>query len=156
VILHDFIEIELPTEVVRHAILEGDTLLAESATTAFGVGEDFRLRVGPSGSGARLAKTVAVRIGNPVIRDEVLNLPMLWEAVGTPGLFPRLDASLELAPMAPALAQLTFFGRYDPPLGRLGQSLDRLLLHHLAEHTIRAFLSEIARRVTAGLVAVDD
>ena len=153
-ILHDFLVVELPAEEVRHAVLEGEALLAEGATFAYARGEQFRLRVGASGSGARLAKTVAVTVCTPAIQGEILNIPMLWEAVGTPGLFPRVDASLEIAPLAPALSQLTFFGRYDPPLGGFGQGLDRLVLHRLAEHTIRAFLSEVERRLATGHVAV--
>jgi hypothetical protein len=127
-------------------------LLAESATAACAQGDDLLVRVGPSGSDARLSKTVAVKIGRPIIQGEVISLPLLWEAVGTPALFPRVDASLEVVPLAPTLTQLSFFGRYDPPLGRLGQSLDQLLLHRLAEHTIRAFLSDVARQLRAGLV----
>ena len=104
-IVHDFIAVELPARDVRQA------LLAESATAACAQGNDLLVRVGPSGSGARLSKTVAVKIGRPIIQGEVISLPLLWEAVGTPALFPRVDASLEVAPLAPTLTQLSFFGR---------------------------------------------
>ena len=119
-IVHDFIAVDLPARDVRQALLEGGALLAESATAAYAQGDDLLVRVGPSGSGARLSKTVAVKIGRPIIQGEVISLPLLWEAVGTPALFPRVDASLEVAPLAPTLTQLSFFGRYDPPVGPLG------------------------------------
>ena len=154
-ILYDFISVELPAAEVRRAVLERDGLLSESTTTAYAHGEHLLLRVGPTGSNACLAKTVAVQVGTTEIHGECLNLPLLWKAVGTPCLFPRVDASLEVAPIAPTLTQLTIFGRYDPPLGQLGQSLDRLLLHRVAEHTIRAFLGEMARRLTSAPALVN-
>lgn len=148
-ILHDFVALDLPAPQVRRALLESDALLGESATAAYAQGERLLLRVGPHGSDACFAKAVAVQVGAPVNQGEVVTLPVLWEAVDSPGLFPRMDGSLEVVPVSPTRTQVTFYGRYDPPLGRLGQGLDRILLHHVAEHTVRAFLSEIARRVAS-------
>lgn len=156
--LHDFLTVELASEKVRDAVIAESTLLAASATTAYGRGELFRSRLTTTGSSALFAQTVAVKVGVPATEGDVVSVPMLWEAVderNEAGLFPRFDASLEIAPLAPGITQLTFFGRYDPPSTLQGEGIDGRLLHRVAEHTIRAFLSEVARRIGAALVAVD-
>ena len=52
-------------------------------------------------------------------------------------LFPVLDADLTLTPAAEHAALLTLAGTYRPPLGSLGAGPDRLLLHRVAEATVR-------------------
>ncbi|MHB1710365.1 MAG: hypothetical protein ACYCV7_03025 [Acidimicrobiales bacterium] len=146
-ILHDFVTVELPLAAVERAVLDGSSLLDASAATAYAQGERLRLRVGPAGPDGRYAKTIHVEVGQPCTHDDTVGIPLIWEAVGAPGLFPRLDANVELAPLSASLTQLTFFGSYSPPLGKLGRKLDNLLLHRVAELTIRAFLQDMASRI---------
>ena len=47
------------------------------------------------------------------------------DADGRPGLFPALEADLEVAPLAPDRTQLAMSARYVPPLGPLGKAIDR-------------------------------
>lgn len=148
-ILHDFVTVDLPATEVCRAVLDGTALLAESASSAYARGESLRMRVGPAGSRSGFAKTVELAVGEPIARDDSVTIPLMWEVAGAAGLFPRLDASLEIAPVSADLTQITLFGRYDPPLGRLGEGLDRLVLHRLAENTIAMFLAEVAERITA-------
>jgi len=149
VMIHDFVLVELPAPAVKQAILTGLSLLADGAVNATASGERLRTRVGPGGTDALVAKKVSLQTGEPIVDGDVTTLPILWEAVGAPSLFPRMDGSLEIAPLGSSLTQLTFFGRYDAPLGRLGEGLDRLVLHRIAEHTVRAFLTEIGHRIAS-------
>ena len=146
-ILHDFVTVDLPIDDVRKAVVDASSLLAESAATAYEHGEGLRVRVGPRGSRSRIAKMVEVTTGAAIVKDDTLTVPLIWQVAGPGGIFPRLDASLEIAPLSADLTQITLFGRYDPPLGRIGDGLDRLVLHRLAENTIRAFLTEVAKRM---------
>lgn len=148
-ILHDFVTVELPLADVKRAVLDGRSLLDASAAVAYAQGERLRLRVGPAGSDGRCAKAILVEVGQPRTRDDTVGIPLLWEAVGTPGLFPRIDATVELAPLGSSFTELTFFGSYGPPLGAFGRKLDNLLLHRIAELTIRAFLQDMATRIVA-------
>jgi hypothetical protein len=66
-----------------------------------------------------------------------------WSASGPTELFPVMEADLEIAPMGARQSQLGFSGSYDPPLGSFGRQLDRLLLHQLAEATVRAMLRQL-------------
>lgn len=155
-ILHDFVTVALPLADVEHAMIDGSSLLNASAAEVYDQGERLRLRVGPTGSDRRCAKTVHVEVGRPYRHDDTVGVPLLWEAAGAPGLFPRLDANVEIAPLASSLTQLTFFGSYAPPLGKVGRTFDNLLLHRVAELTIRAFLQDIATRIVATAVAPNE
>jgi len=43
---------------------------------------------------------------------------------------------------------LTVAGVYRPPLGPLGEALDRVILHQVADATIRNFAVRIAAQIT--------
>lgn len=70
-------------------------------------------------------------------------MPLKWSATGPTVLFPVMEADLEIAPLGAHQSQLSFSGSYDPPLGSVGRQLDRLLLHQLAEATVRALLKRL-------------
>jgi hypothetical protein len=54
-----------------------------------------------------------------------------------------MSADLEVAPLDENLTQLTLRGRYEPPLGAVGRRIDRLLMHRVAEASVRAFLGRL-------------
>ncbi|HZD75078.1 MAG TPA: hypothetical protein VE776_14525, partial [Actinomycetota bacterium] len=45
--------------------------------------------------------------------------------------------------------QLAISGRYDPPLGTVGRTIDRIALHRIAEATIKDFLDRVAATLLA-------
>ena len=146
--VQDFMIIDRPSgEVV--ALLQGNagSLLGE-AVEAAGAGLDHqRLKVGPGSWPALLAKRVEVRLGPVRRHGEVTLLAFSWHATGPGSLFPALDADLEVSPLGEERSELALHGRYEAPGGSLGRSVDRLLLHRLADATIRAFLSNLADRL---------
>jgi hypothetical protein len=71
-------------------------------------------------------------------------LPIRWQASELPGLFPALDADLEVAPLGPGRTQLAISARYAPPFGRLGKVIDRAVLSRVAEATLKDFLDRVA------------
>ena len=75
-------------------------------------------------------------------------IPITWRSVGIDGLFPVVEADLQVAPMGPELTQLSINARYTPPLGPIGTIVDRALMHRLAEAVIRDFLHRVAKRIT--------
>jgi hypothetical protein len=100
-----------------------------------------------------LGKTVKLEVGEPLKRDEVTVVPLTWRATATPGLFPVMSADLEIAPLDAELTQLTLRGRYEPPLGAVGRRLDRLLMHRVAEASVRAFLGQLVATLSAAETA---
>lgn len=116
--------------LAERANAKGDELLAE-----VGFGEEMRI-----------ARTVAIEL-SPVVRMPSRSVvPLRWRATGAAGLFPELDADLEIASLG-SRTQLALSARYVPPLGALGRVIDRAMLSRVAEATIKDFLDRVADAV---------
>jgi hypothetical protein len=127
------------TDLVRNG------LLSEWSRSAYQGGLDDLLRVGPLGELAGTSRLVRVQFLDPVYRDEAMTTGMRWEAIGvTGGLFPVLDADINLSPEQGQSTRLTLNGVYRPPFGLLGVTLDKIVMHKVAELTMRSLLTSIA------------
>ena len=138
----DSVHVELPADVVSPRLTGGHgwrTRHAEACDE-----EEARIRVGPGGP-SWLGKTVAVHLGDPADGNGILTLPLIWEATGPAGLFPRFEGELRLTELDPDRCELSLSGRYRPPLGRTGHVIDEAVLARLARATIRSFLKRVAR-----------
>ena len=149
-LVYDFIHVPLPVAVVRQRLLLAVSgLWQKVAVAAYDEGEELLSRVGPFGPLPGLSKAVSVHIGDVRDRGEGFVMPFQWSATGPTELFPVMQADLEIAPLGAQQSQLRLSGSYDPPMGSFGRQLDRLLLHQLAESTVRALL----RQLVAALLA---
>jgi hypothetical protein len=85
-------------------------------------GFQFLMPVGPRGSRHFPARNVVVRLLSARRLDQRVVADLRWENIGATGrMFPTLDAILELAAAEnPSVSRLSIFGRYQPPLARLG------------------------------------
>ena len=143
-LVYDFIHVPLPVEQVRHRLLIAvPAFFQQVAEAAYDEGEELLSRVGPFGTVPGFSKAVSMYLGKPRVRGEAFVIPLRWSAVGPTELFPVMEADLEIAPLGAHQTELRFSGSYDPPLGPVGRQLDRLLLHQLAEATVRALLSQL-------------
>lgn len=151
-LVHDFAYIDSPAEEVRARLLDG-AWLGRHATHAAHEGEELRVRLGPHGASGRVAKEIVVTVGDPLNRDVATVIPLTWRATGAPVLFPVFHGDLEVAALGESRTQISLWGNYDPPLGSLGQTLDRFALHRVAEASVRAFLREVTAALAAALRA---
>jgi len=104
-------------------------------------------RVGAIG----LSKLVRVQIRELARTENSAGIALRWEATGPGGgLFPVLDADVRLTPAGEHVTLLSMAGSYRPPLGSLGQALDRAILHRVADATIRRFVAKVAARIGGG------
>ncbi len=89
--------------------------------------------------------------GSRFTQDTKTVVPLRWTAVGigATGLFPELEADLEIAPLAQGRSQLAMSARYVPPLGVVGRALDRAVLFRVAEATIKNFLDRVEESTTS-------
>ena len=142
--IYYFVHLNRSFDEARGRLLEVLSGLDGMAAAAYREGEEIRARIGVVESPA-VAKTVRLEVGEPVGEDGTMLLPVVWEATGTPGLFPRMEAEVVLAALGPALTQLSLRGSYRPPLGPIGRVLDRALLHRVAEASVKGFVDRIAR-----------
>ena len=72
-----------------------------------------------------------------------LVLPLEWRPVLARNLLPKLEGDLEVASLGPNRTQVSLSARYRPPLGVVGQAVDRALLHRVAEATVKDFVDGV-------------
>lgn len=90
---------------------------------------------------------VIVTVGTAVDAGERLLRPVSWRSSSAPGLFPVLEADLELVPLQSDVCQLSLFGTYRPPLSVAGGAGDALVGHRVAEACVRRFVLDTAERM---------
>jgi hypothetical protein len=138
--------VERPFAAVESGLLEIGEALAESADSAYRLGEGLLVKMG----GGAMAKTVLLDLGQPVRGAGTTTVPMEWWATGTPALFPRMEAELTVAAMGDSLTQVVFQGNYQPPLGSVGRILDRAVLSRFAEASVKDFVDRVIAILAAG------
>src|SRR5215212_8654371 len=121
--------------------------LAELAGPAQQRGDELLGEVGVGPLGARLGRRVAIELGEPVRFPSMTSLTLTWEPIGLEGLLPRLDADIELGSLGEDRTQLALSARYRPPLGVVGRAVDRVLLHRVAEATVKDFLDQLGQAI---------
>jgi hypothetical protein len=143
-----FVELPLPPARVEDALARDPVgWLTAIAQRANARGDQLLTEVG-IGERHRVERTVRLQVGVPIRAATKTVLPLSWQAVGaTRGLFPTLDADLEIAPLGPLATQLAISARYAPPLGVVGRMLDRAVLHRVAEATIKDFLDQVGAAI---------
>jgi hypothetical protein len=128
---------------LAHLVYRGE--LSGSSEEAYEDGLATLIRVGPFGDLPGASKLVRVSFLDPVYREEAMTVGLRWEATGaTVGLFPVLDADIEIAPAGDQQTRLALVGSYRPPLGRFGAGLDKVLLNQVATATVSALLRDVA------------
>ena len=148
-----FIELPMSPEQVSAALArhpeEWVPGLAEQANH---VGDTLLADVG-FGEHLRIARTVVLELGEPITMATKTLIPLQWEATGPSGVFPSMEADLEIAPLSVDRTQLAMSARYVPPMGAVGRAINRTLLFRVAEATLKDFLDGVGRALmspTAG------
>jgi hypothetical protein len=142
-----YVELPLAADAVEAALTRSPSQwlpgLAEEANRR---GDILLAEVG-FGEHGRIARRVAIELAAPVTMPTKTIVPMRWTPASGTGLFPALDADLEVAPLGPGRTQLAMSARYVPPLGALGRAMDRAVLFRVAEATIKDFLDRVREAV---------
>ncbi len=149
-----FVHVNRPFREVESSLVTQLNSLGPCADAAYREGEELRDKVSMRLDHPSVAKTVQLLSGIPLRGDQQTTIPFAWEATGTPGLFPKLDADLVVSAVGPDLCQIAMRGTYAPPLGPLGRALDRAVLHRVAEASVKSFVDRVAHLVGGnGVVA---
>jgi hypothetical protein len=152
VFLRVFVEIPVPAPSVLPLLRRLPQTLVESfAEEAIDHGHAVMAEVGFPLAGPRLGKQVEIELGVPVETPSRTWLPLIWKATGAEGFFPALEGELEAAPLGKELTQIGLSARYKPPFGMLGNTLDRIFLHRVAEATVHDFIQRVAAAMEAQL-----
>lgn len=81
----------------------------------------------------------------------VTRLEIGWEASHTPGLFPSMHLELSAWALSPSETQLEIAGEYRPPLGAVGNAMDAVLGHRIAEASVHRFLDDVVEQMRRDL-----
>jgi len=149
-----YVELPHPRAALEKALLSApESLIPGIASFADDRGQHLLAEVGFPVEGHRVSKNVEIDVGTPVANAGKTWIPIAWRATGPTGLFPVLDAELEFASLGNELTQLSLSGRYQPPLGLVGQTIDKALLSRVAEATIKDFVDRLAQAIEAAVTA---
>ena len=146
----DFVHVNAAFDDVRVQVkMDHGNWLGVTAADAL-TKQSFLTKVGPGGL---ISKKVEIQLGE--VRDAMgaLIVPLCWMATTTPFLFPKLDGDVEFSEMDPGHVRIALRGSYRVPLGSFGERIDKMIMHRMAESTVRSFLlgvaSELQRRPTS-------
>jgi hypothetical protein len=148
--LRYFVELPLPASDVERVLLGSpERWIPDLADEADDAGRTLLAEVGFGPRGLRVGKGVHVEVEPSLARGGAVVLPIRWRATGPEGLFPSMDADIEVAGLGASRTQLSFSGRYRPPMGRLGEVADRAVLHRVSEAVVKDFVDRLADRIRA-------
>ena len=142
-------ELGLPNQLAAELLSTHASEMEGIGAVAYRRGEELRTKVGP---GRLLAKEVVIALGPPAMSRWGMVLPVRWRATGAEALFPSLDGELTVRPYGEGtLLQLR--ATYEPPLGSLGNLMDRALLARVARATVADWVERITQWLTTAASA---
>jgi hypothetical protein len=142
-------ELAVDYQDVRAAmLLDPRDWLTGLAAEASDEGDRLVVNVGLEVAGQQVGHRAHLEVGEPLISDRVLMLPLRLRATDHRRLFPTLEGSLDAAWLGPGRTYLAFSVQYEPPLGLVGRAVDRALLHRVAETVAQRFLQSVAHELS--------
>ena len=140
-----------PYEQVREALTQNALTVFQSATKAAASRAQSvaaELHVDFGGIGVKtdikiFVKGIEEKV--PAASSTVATRLLLeWEAATMPRLFPLMKAELSIYPLTSTETQLDFSGIYEPPFGAVGETMNAIVGHRIAEVSVHRFVSDVA------------
>lgn len=111
-------------------------------------GERITGRLALARAGRRVGRRVEVRAGTVQRFGYGVTERLEWQDARRPWFYPRLEGHLRLERGGDRdHCRFRFDARYTPPAGALGGSVDRAVMHRIADATVRDFFSGVAERL---------
>jgi hypothetical protein len=157
--LRCFDYVNRPYDQVKEALSANAVAIFERATRSTSDrsredGAELRVRVGAVEIAADIIIEVTeIADARSPANQPALRLDLTWRSKRRPGLFPEMTGSLWAYALSSRETQLDLTGSYDPPLGLLGDAIDAIALHRLAEESVRRFITDVAAYLRAELPA---
>ena len=107
----------------------------------------FPKSVGVHMAGVPVRKKVNVEFGEPAKTSTWAVIPISWRPTFGRKILPVMNGKVDVSPVSTDETRLTVSGMYEPPLGRLGEQLDEVLMHNVAEGTVKELAELIAQRL---------
>lgn len=143
-----YVEVPLPYAQVRERMAsQPGTWLGNLTDAAQRDGDRLLVEVGLTAAGHRLRRSASLETGSMRSDERVALLPVRLSIDDGNRLFPTMEGTLDAAWLGDRRSQLALALRYSPPLGLVGQAVDRALLHRVTETVMRSFLEAAAARL---------
>ena len=142
-----FVELPMFSEEVEHALSHDPRAWLSGLVERANHRGDLLLAEVGFGEVVRISRERCFELGQSVRLGAKTVFPLRWTSSGAAGLFPSLDADLEVAPLGAGRTQLAMSARYVPPLGPVGRAVDRAVLSRAAEATLKDFLDRVAETI---------
>jgi hypothetical protein len=143
-----------PYPLVRDAVRSSSAAMFRHATAATAA-DTATLHV--HFGGLDFTTTVAVQVtgseDDHAYDRPATKLTIEWQAQDHPRLFPLMKATLVIFPLSATETQLELRGAYQPPMGKLGETIDAAVGHRLAVASVTRLLQEVAGWLRHALAA---
>lgn len=145
--LHLAREVDVPYDQVEAALRAGPERWVPGLRRD---GDRLTTELAYAQAGTRIERRIELEVG-PVQKFAYgVTVHVRWRGAGRPQLYPELEGHLRAEPRPEAGSTLRFDVRYTPPAGRLGATVDRALMHRVAESSVRDFLDRVTRLLAGG------
>jgi hypothetical protein len=152
---YDYVNHPYPTV---SAALRGNAItIFRRATTAAAarakeIGAELRARIGPLEVAADVdIQVTTIGEARSPFGQPATTLELEWHSTRRPGLFPSMKGTLTAYALSATETQLEFSGAYDPPLGLIGEAIDAVAMHKIAEASVLRFVQDVAVYLRAEL-----
>ncbi|MEZ4425051.1 MAG: hypothetical protein R3E98_16770 [Gemmatimonadota bacterium] len=124
-----------------------------AASRAEDVAAGLKVQIGGLEVGAPIAITVTEAQEETGSRpsQSVARVHLEWEGANSPRLFPLMRGTLSAYPLTGTETQLEFEGRYEVPGGAVGNAVDTLVGHRIAEASVHRFIRDVAEHLRTTL-----
>ena len=140
-----------PYERVRDALKNNALEIFRDATKvaasrARNVASELRMNIGGIEVGTEIAISVnkIEELPGKLKSPPSTLLELEWEAAKMPRLFPLMSCQLRVYRLTATETQLDLSGSYDPPLGPLGDAMNVVVGHRVADASVHRFLRDVA------------
>jgi hypothetical protein len=153
--------VNAPYERVRDALAADPAGVFRAATRAAAaraqsVAAALRVNI----AGVEVGTEIEVTVGTIKERTAVepaspqTLISVSWRAARHPSLFPLMNAELAVYALTTTETQLDFLGRYEPPMSVVGDAVNAVVGHRIAEASVHRFMADVAQylrdRLTQG------
>ena len=152
--VRSFDYVNQPYDRVRHVLTRDPLEVFRSATRAAtsrvrSLASELRVSLAGIEVGAEvdIAVVDVEEVERAPTSGPATRLHLEWEAAKHPRLFPLMEGILSVYALTTTETQLDFSGRYDPPMGPLGDALDAAVLHRVAEASVHRFIRDVAHHL---------
>jgi hypothetical protein len=149
--VHWYDYVNRPYAAVRDALASDAVGVFRRASRARDGGAELHAHVGALDVAAGIELDITSIENTTMYGQPATCIALTWHAARHPGMFPTMVGTLSIYALSSTETQLELSGTYDPPLGIVGDAIDAIALHRIADSSVRELVREVAAFLRAEL-----